>query len=319
MRVRSGEIAFRYGVHTEGGRVTGNKRKTTVQSLQRGLEILVAIAQADRGLGITDLSRQFRLAKGSISRLVATLMQQGFLTRDAETAKYRLGMKVWELGNGVVSQLNVRNVARPVMEELNRATRETVHLSVLNEGGQMVFLDKLDSSRAVRPNVELAATLPAYCVANGKAMLAFLPKARVDGVLHGNLRKFTDRTITRESELRAHLDTVRRLGYAVNRGEYRPDVSGLAAPIRDRTGVAVAALGISMPANRMSSKLISDLAPRLVKGARRISLALGYRDEPAVRAQVAGPLDASRAGRRGVRAPTSAGGGRAVRQNRAAL
>ncbi len=267
-----------------------HKRKLTVQSLQRGLEILVGVAQADRPVGITDLSRQFGLAKGSISRLVATLVQQSFLTRDAQTAKYRLGMKVWELGNGAVSRLDVRGLARPVMESLNAATRETVHITVLTESDEMVFLDKLDSTRAVRPNVELGVTLPAYCVANGKAMLAFLPKARVDQVLRGKLRKFTNTTITRKSELLAHLETVRRTGYAVNRGEYRPDVAGVAAPICDRTGLAVAALGVSVPSNRMTPDLIADLAPRVMASAREISAALGQR-EGAQTGPAAGPRE----------------------------
>ncbi|MBI3370903.1 MAG: IclR family transcriptional regulator [Betaproteobacteria bacterium] len=274
-----------------------SKRKTTVQSLQRGLEILVAVAQADRALGITDLSRQFGLAKGSISRLVATLAEQSFLTRDPETAKYRLSSRVWELGIGAVSQLDVRGIARPVMEKLNAATRETVHLTVLTESDEMVFLDKLDSTRAVRPNVELGATLPPYCVANGKAMLAFLPQTRVDRVLRGKLRRFTNTTIVRKGELLAALDTVRRLGYAVNHGEYRADVSGLAAPICDHTGLAVAALGVSVPANRMTAELIGDLAPRLVASAQQISSALGEREGAAAARESERPPHVVRANR----------------------
>ena len=176
-----------------------------------------------------------------------------------------------------MSRLDVRGIARPVMERLNAATQETVHLTVLAESDEMVFLDKLDSTRGVRPNVELGVTLPPYCVSNGKAVLAFLPKARVDRVLRGKLRKFTNTTITRKGELLAHLDTVRRLGYAVNRGEYRPDVAGVAAPIRDHTGFAVAALAVSIPSVRMTPELINDLARRVVASAREISSALGER------------------------------------------
>ena len=298
--------------------MANNRRKTTVQSLQRGLEILVAVAQADRPLGITELSRQFGLAKGSISRLVATLTQQAFLIRDPETAKYRVSMKVWELGNGAMSRFDVRAIARPVMAELNAATQETVHLTVLTEGDEMVFLDKLDSPRAVRPNVVLGAPLPVYCVANGKAMLAFLPKVRIDRVLRGKLRKFTDTTVTEKNELLKQLEKVRRLGYAVNRGEYRADVSGLAAPICDHTGVAVAALGVSVPSIRMTPELIGDLAPRVAKSARQISLALGYRDDPASPAKSNAERDAGRYGRRDKSAPSRAPVGRASRANRGA-
>ena len=125
--------------------VADQQRKTTVQSLRRGLEILVAVAQANRALGITELSRQCGLAKGSISRLVATLARQSFLTRDPDRAEYRLSTKIWELGIGALSQLDVRSVARSAMEALNAETRETVHLTVLTESDEMVFLDKLDS------------------------------------------------------------------------------------------------------------------------------------------------------------------------------
>lgn len=309
---------FRSGVRYERGAVANKRRNTTVQSLQRGLEILVAVAQADRPLGITELSRQFGLAKGSISRLVATLTQQEFLTRDPETAKYRVSMKVWELGNGAMSRFDVRAIARPVMSELNAATQETVHLTVLTEADEMVFLDKLDSTRAVRPNVVLGAPHPVYCVANGKAVLAFLPKARVESVLRGKLRKFTDTTITRKSELLEHLDKVRRLGYAVNRGEYRADVSGLAAPICNHTGSAVAALGISVPSSRMTPELIADLAPRLVESARQISRALGYRGDGALAAEPDARPDAGRSGRRGADTANGASNGRTPWANRGA-
>lgn len=296
--------------------MAANKRKTTVQSLQRGLEILVAVAQADRPLGISELSRRFGLAKGSISRLVATLVEQSFLTREAETAKYRPNIKVWELGNGAVSRLDIRDLARPVMEALNGATEETVHLTVLTERDEMVFLDKLDSTRAVRPNVEVGARLPTYCVANGKAMLPFLPKARVDRVLRGKLRQFTTTTITRKSEVLAQFDEIRRLGYAVNRGEYRADVWGMAAPICDHTGFAVAALGISVPSQRMTEELIGDLAPRLVKSARQISQALGHRGDLANPLASGGPPEAARAGRRSGRAPARTTERRAERSQR---
>ena len=279
--------------------MAGSKRKTTVQSLQRGLEILVAVAQADRPVGITDLSRQFGLAKGSISRVVATLVEQSFLTRDPETAKYQLGIKLWELGNGAVSRLDIRKLARPIMVALNDVTQETVHLTVLTENDKMVFLDKLDSTKAVRPNVEVGVLLPAYCVANGKAMLAFLPKARVDRVLRGKLRKFTNTTITRKSELLTQLDEIRRLGYAVNRGEYRTDVWGVAAPICDNTGFAAGALGISVPSQRMTQELIDDLVRRLVKSAQQISQALGQRDDLASRRELRGPQEGVGPGRSG--------------------
>ena len=252
-------------------------RRKTVQSLERGLGILEEISTAGRPLGITDLSRRLGLSKGSVARFVATLVQRNYVFRDPETAKYRLGMRVFELGQMVVADLVVRNVTQPVMERLHGATQETVHITVLTDEGHMVFLDKLDSTKAVRPNVQLGVRLPPYCVANGKAMLAFRPQAEVEKMLRGKLRRFTRATITRWPELLAVLEDIRRLGHAENHGEFRDDVSGVAAPIRDHTNLAVAALGISVPTNRMTPEHCEKLARLVTEGAREVSLALGCR------------------------------------------
>jgi DNA-binding IclR family transcriptional regulator len=259
--------------------VANTKRRETVQSVDRGLDVLETISAADRELGITELSRRLGLAKGSVARLVATLARRNCLARNPETAKYRLGMRVFELGQSAVADLDVRKVAQPVMEQLHAATQETVHLTVLTEEGHMVFLDKLDSTKATRPNIQVGARLPPYCVANGKAVLAFRPEAEVKRILRGKLRRFTRTTVTRRRDLLAALDSVRRLGYAVNHGEYRPEVSGVAAPIRDHRGLAVAAVGISIPTVRMSSEVTTDLARLVARAAHQVSLALGQRDD----------------------------------------
>ncbi|MBI4591725.1 MAG: IclR family transcriptional regulator [Candidatus Rokubacteria bacterium] len=281
-------------------------RHKTVKSLERGLDILETLSTAGRALGITDLSRRLGLAKGSVARLVATFVQRNYLSRNRETAKYRIGMRIWELGQGAVAALDVRNVAHPVMEQLHAATQETVHLTVLTEEGSMVFLDKLDSTKAIRPNVQLGARLPPYCVANGKAVLAFRPEAEVETVLRGKLRRFTSTTVTRKRDLLAVLDSVRRLGYAVNNGEFRADVSGVAAPIRDHTGLAVAALGISVPTIRMTPEHTDELARLAVKAAQEISLALGQRCESPGTMESAKPRVAGRTAGRGQGGPAVA-------------
>ena len=271
-------------------------RRNTVQSLERGLDLLEALSTADRQLGITDLSRRLGLAKGSIARLVATFVKTGYLVRDPQTAKYRLGMKIFEVGHCAVAGMHLRDVALPVMERLHAATHETVHLTVLTDDGYMVFLDKLDSTKATRPNIQLGAHLPPYCVANGKAVLAFRPEAEVERILGGPLQRFTRTTITQQPELSAALESARRLGYAVNQGEFRPDVSGVAAPIFDYTELAIAALGVSVPTSRMTPEVADELARLLVEGAQVVSLALGQHrrgeaEEKSANPRATGPAD----------------------------
>lgn len=283
--------------------MANRRRSGTVKSLEHGLDLLAALSTAGRPLGITELSCCLGLAKGSIARLVATFVQRNYVARDPKTAKYRLGLRIWELGHGALADLDVRDLAQPVMEQLHAATHETVHLTVLTDEGYMVFLDKLDSTKAIRPNVQLGARLPPYCVANGKAVLAFRPEAQVKKILRGRLRRFTSATVTGKRDLLAVLDGVHRLGYAVNNGEFRADVSGVAAPIRDHTGLAVAALGISLPTIRMTPEVTAELGRLVVKGAQEVSLALGQRCDGAAPTQPATPRVARRVGRRSLAPP----------------
>jgi DNA-binding IclR family transcriptional regulator len=261
--------------------MANDSRRNTVHSLERGLGVLEVVAAANGPVGITDLSRQLGLAKGSIARLVATLAKLNYLIRDPETKKYQLGLKLWELGSKSITRLDIRSVARPVMEELHGDTGETVHLTVLSSEGRMVFLDKLDSTKGIRPNVQLGAHLPVHCVANGKAILAYLPEHEVESLLSKKLQRFTSTTITQRSKLLSALEEIRRSGYSVNIGEYRNDVSGVAAAIRDHTSLAVAALGISLPTTRMTRAITDELGQAVAKSARKISTALGNQEDDA--------------------------------------
>jgi DNA-binding IclR family transcriptional regulator len=257
--------------------MANSSRRSTVQSLDRGLGILEELSTAGRPLGITDLSRRLGLSKGSVSRFVTTLVQRNYVLRDPDTAKYRLGLRLIKLGHMAAAKLDIRDLAQPVMARLHAATSETVHLTVLSDEGYMVFLDKLDSNKGTRPNIQLSAHLPPHCVANGKAILAFRPRTEAERILRGNLHRHTKTTITRWPEMQVALDNVRRLGHAENHGEFRDDVSGIAAPIRDHTNLAVAALGISVPTNRMASEHCEKLTRLVTAGAREISLAIGRR------------------------------------------
>jgi DNA-binding IclR family transcriptional regulator len=201
--------------------MANDSRRNTVHSLERGLGVLEAVSAANGPVGITELSRQLGLAKGSIARMVATLVQLNYLVRNPETRKYQLGLKLWELGSKSVTRLDIRGVARPVMEQLHRVTGETVHLTVLSNEGRMVFLDKLDSTKGIRPNVQLGTHLPIHCVANGKAILAFLPESQTETLLSRKLRRFTDSTITKKSKLLATIEEIRHTGYSVNIGKHR--------------------------------------------------------------------------------------------------
>lgn len=259
--------------------MANKQRRETVQSLERGLEILKIFSRSSVPLGITELSRNLGLAKGSVWRFVNTFVEHGFLTQNQETSKYQLGIGIHQLASRVPRDNNLLELSRPVLRWLQDEIEETVHIAVLNEENKMVFLEKLESKKDIRPNVQLGANLPPHCVANGKALLAFRSDTDVKWILQGKLQKYTETTITSLNKLMVVLSQVKEKGYSTNYGEFRTDVSGLAAPICDFTGLSIAAIGVSVPTQRMSARLVEALSSPLMVAAGKISNALGHTEE----------------------------------------
>lgn len=169
-------------------------------------------------------------------------------------------------------------LARPCAEALAKRSRETVRLAVLDavDPAHVVYIDKVDSSHAVRAHTRVGDRAPSHCVATGKALLAFNPEA-VERLEGRQLPRFTGRTITDHDRLARELARTRERGFSVNRHEYREDIVGIAAPIRSHEGYVVAALGISGPAYRLPAARIEALTPEVVEAAAGISERLGFR------------------------------------------
>lgn len=243
-------------------------------TLLKGLAVLEALATSVEPRGVTDLAKQLGFAKSDVHRLLQALADRRYVRKAGENARYECTLKVWELGALVAERLDLRRVARHYVEDLAHRTSETVHLSVL-DGAEVLYVDKIDSPHPVRAYSRIGGRAPGYCVATGKALLAHAPDAVLDRIVE-TLKRYTPRTITDADALRKELRRVRELGYAVNRGEWRESVCGLAAPIFDLSGDAVAAIGISGPIERLSLSRLRELAPLVMTGARAISRALGF-------------------------------------------
>lgn len=243
-----------------------------------GLALLEALARAGEPCGVSELARQLGLTKSNVHRLLQTLAERGYVANANAAGRYACTLKVWELGVQVLDTLDVKGIAPGYMEHLAAVSGETVHLSVLDHR-EVVYIDKVDSPQPVRAYSKVGGRAPAHCVATGKALLAFAPAAIVDDVAR-HLRRFTDETITDATAFRAELRRVEEAGYAINRGEWREGVCGLAAPIHNARGAAIAAIGISGPTERLKARLLKQLAPDVIDTARKISARLGWNRTP---------------------------------------
>lgn len=242
--------------------------------LERALDILELLARSGTQVGLTEIATTVGGPKATVHRLLGTLQARGYVTQDPQSSLYSAGVRCFELGSLWAQNLDLRAVAAPYLVRLNEETDETVHLAIYDHG-DVVYVDKLESRQPVVARSYVGRRCTATCVATGRALLAFQPTAEIRAVLERPVPPYTDRTVTDPGELAEMLADVRRTGYGVNHGSFREGVGGVAAPIRDHTGVAVASVGLCLPEARFGADRFDDLRDRTVATAGAISVALG--------------------------------------------
>lgn len=249
-----------------------------VQSLERALSIVEELARAGNDVGVTELSRRLSLNKSTVHRLLSTLETRGYVEQNIDTGRYGLGLKVLELGSKAADRLTLRDVARPVLEQLSRELGEAVNLVVLR-AGEAVYIDKVETETMIRMHFDLGKRAPLHCTAAGKVLLAYQGQAL--GRLLGriNLQRFTPHTITSVDELTDELGQVRQRGYALDDEEQELGVRCVAAPVWDQEGRVAAAVSVSGPILRITDERVPDIADALLEATGRISRRLGYRAE----------------------------------------
>jgi len=233
-------------------------------TLVKGLSVLQAAADSSE-CGVSELAERLELHRSEVHRLLGTLVREGYMGR-RPNGRYAPTLKVWELGVKVHQRIDLRPSAISAMRRLADATRETVHLSVL-DGWEVLYVEKIDSPEPVRAYSELGGRAPAYAVATGKAMLAH---TALDGLPPFAPLRFTPTTIQDLGSLEEHFKTVRNQGYAINLGEWRADVAGLAVPILCKDGVVVGAIGISGPRQRLTDKALRAAVPLVKMAANEV-------------------------------------------------
>ncbi|MFG5408303.1 IclR family transcriptional regulator C-terminal domain-containing protein [Piscinibacter sakaiensis] len=212
----------------------------------KGLTLLEALVnQHGKALTIEELRQQLDWSKSNVHRTLQTLAHAQYVAKHELTGTYQPTLKLLELGARLLSGMDVRRLAQPVMRTLGEETGETVNLSIL-EGLSVVYIETIESPMPIRSDTAIGARAPAHAVATGKALLAF----QYEGYLarHADeLRSFTPTTLATLPALKDELARVRREGHAINHGEWHHSVGGVAAPLFDGLGRLVAAVGISGP------------------------------------------------------------------------
>lgn len=250
--------------------------KKIVQSVDRALIILEALADEGKSMSLSNLTEKVELNISTVHRILNTLSNRGFIEQE-DSGKYYLGLKVFEIGNAAKKNINLINVAKPFLQKLVDECNETTNLAILDEG-EVVYVDQAASTNMVKMFAQIGSRGPAYCTGTGKALLAYEEQEKLEQLLERiELSKLTDETITDPEELRQELKQIRHQGYALDMGELEEGVRCVAAPIRNFEGEVVAAVSVSGPSIRMTEEYIENkVIEMVVRVANQISRQLGY-------------------------------------------
>ncbi len=252
----------------------------SIQSVDRAMTLLEAIAEAGGETTLTELSRRTKLNISTCHHLLSTLVNRGYVAKVPVRRSYALGARILYLSNACLTQVDLPVRASPFIEQINTTTGETVHLAVL-QGDTMVKVAKRESRHPVRVDTgALGKTDAAHATASGKAMLAWLPEDEMRRVLAHGMARYTPNTITEWPALIEELRHVRRNGYSMDREEFQPGVICIGAAIRDHNGAVVGAISASTPTMRASDEHLTLVREQVVGAVRALSAGLGASQHP---------------------------------------
>jgi DNA-binding IclR family transcriptional regulator len=267
-----------------------SKRSYNITALQRGLRVLQLFSESPHGLTAKQVAGLSRLPVSTVHRFLANLESADFLNCGADGV-YHLGIACFATGQAALGQLDIRHVSLPYLQELNRQTRETIHLTV-RHGVSAVYVEKLDSPEQLRIHSRIGASVPLYCTAVGKVMLAYMADNERERVLSQLvLKRLTPNTVGSLQELQAELYRVRKNGYACDLEEHELHIRCVAAPIWDHAGAVNASLSLTAPMVRMAVTRLRQLAPLIQNAGLQISRELGYQtinNRPPLQKNIAG-------------------------------
>lgn len=247
-----------------------------VKSFQKILTILDCFSAVDRSLSVSEIVARSGLPRSTAHRLVLSLREIGLLDQDGARHEYRLGLKLFELGNSVLFNMDIHRESRVIVELLSQVAGETVHLCVF-DGWRMVFVDRQVGGRSGPNNSTIVMEAsPCHCTGVGKAALAFQSEQVIERIIRLGLPAYTRNTITDPQALRAELAAIRARGYSLDRGEVETGVRCVAAPVRNGAGRVIAAISATGPDRRMPEERLHALAPKVVEHAALLSRRLGH-------------------------------------------
>ncbi len=248
-----------------------------VNSVLKAIKILEIIGKS-KPMGISEISRVLEIPKSSTHNLLQTLENEGFVEKNTDTKKYKLGTSLIELGYRAQNDLTICQIAKPFLNGINQETDETVHLTLL-DNDEVLYVDCVESKKRLRTYSVIGIKAPLYCTAVGKAIMAGLSESHIQQIISNKgLKRLTDLTITDEKTLLKDLAEIRKRGFSIDNKEHEDHLICVGAAIRDANGETFASLSVSGPSDRMTEERILDIGDLVKNTTSEISRKLGFRE-----------------------------------------
>ncbi|NBJ70155.1 MULTISPECIES: IclR family transcriptional regulator [Clostridia] len=247
------------------------------QSVLKALTLLDLFQEDIDTLSLKEIAEQAGMPKPTTYRLLTALEQKGYVSRvkSGEGGKYRLGLKLLELGSLVANRIEIREIALPYMQALAKDLNEVVHLVIVNRE-QATYIEKVESTRALRLYTKVGKSVPLYLGSGPKLLLAYLPEEKQHEIVRQSELRSMHRLVKQE-ELLQELRQIRESGFAYSVGEQDEDTTGVSYPIFNHHSHMIAALAISGLSTRFSGENLQRIKEKTKRAADRISKKLGYR------------------------------------------
>lgn len=256
-----------------------SKQPESVAAVLKVFAILNALGERS-DIGITDLSVRLAMPKATVYRFLQTMKSLGYVRQEADSERYGLAMRTFELGAKALPSPELVDLAKHHMQMLADATGETVHLGSLIDS-EIIYIHKVDSRHMLGMYSRIGRRAPLHCTAIGKVLMAWEHPERRDRVLDGaEFKRFRDKTITGRPAFLAELETVRKQGFAEDREEFDDHIRCLGVPIFDRLGQPIAGMSVSFPTFRFEAEKAPEIVKMLQAASRDISEKLGCSKYP---------------------------------------
>ena len=250
-------------------RISKNEK---IKSIDKALDLLEFLSLNEEETGITEISKKLHMGLSTVHRIITTLKSRGYVIQNQQTTKYRLGIKLFELGCAVQNTKRLVEITKHYLRQLSQNTNETANLAIL-EGKEVIYLDTIESPEILRTEIMAGTRTPAHCTALGKVLLAFISSWEFENLYKRDepLSSLTSKSISSLEELKKNLKKVKEQGYAVDREEYKIGINCIGVPIFGRNGEAIAAISITGPASRFNIDEMERVKDILMTISKEIS------------------------------------------------